>query len=336
MIKRNKRVTLKDIAAEAGVSMMTVSNVLNGRGSVSAKTSRRITEIARRMNYRPNQVARSLRVEETRTLGVVVSDSSQLVLSKVIRAIESEAAQAGYSVIVANTDQSPQREKAAIELLLNKRIDGLLLAAPLNTDDSQMRTLVHFGIPLVFLMRTSRTVPVNSVANDNEQGGYEIVRHLIQTGRNPICFLSLPRESQSGQSRIAGYRRAFQEAGLNWRDDALHYCQPEIASGYDAMSRLLEDGACAGAVCCGCDLIAVGAIRAIQERGLAVPDDLAVTGYDDIDMAEYLCVPLTTMRQPKDEMGREGVRLLLEQIRDPEHEPRQVILPSTLVVRGSA
>ncbi len=245
MIKKNKRVTLKDIAAEAGVSMMTVSNVLNGRGSVSAVTSRRITEIARRMNYRPNQVARSLRVEETKTLGVVVSDSSQLVLAKVIRAIESEAAQAGYSVIVANTDQSPQREKAAIELLLNKRIDGLLLAAPLNTDDSQMRTLVHFGVPLVLLMRTSRTVPVNSVANDNEQGGYEVVRHLIQTGRNPVCFLSLPRESQSGQSRIAVTARV-PEAGLNWRDDALHYCQPDIASGYDAMSRLLEDGTCRG------------------------------------------------------------------------------------------
>ena len=336
MIRKNKRVTLKDIAAEAGVSMMTVSNVLNGRGSVSRDTSQRVTEIARRLNYRPNQVARSLRVEETRTLGVVVSDSSQLVLAKVIRAIESEAAQAGYSVIVANTDERPQRENAAIELLLNTRIDGLLLAAPLNTDDSQIRTLVHFGVPLVLLMRSSRSVPVNSVVNDNERGGYEIVRHLIQTGRHPIRFLSLPQASQSGQRRIAGYRRAFQEAGLNWGEDAVCHCQPDIAAGYEAMSQWLEAAPCTGAVCCGCDLIAVGAIRAIQDRGLAVPGDLAVSGYDDIDLAEYLCVPLTTMRQPKDELGREGVRMLLEQLRDPGHEPRQIVLPSTLIVRSSA
>lgn len=335
-MRRGRKVTLKDIAAEAGVSVMTVSNVLNARRAVSEETSRRIREIARRLNYRPNQVARSLRAEETRTIGVVVSDSSQLVLAKVIRSIEEEAALAGYSVIVANTGQNPEKEKAAIELLLDKRIDGLILAAPLCTDAQQLQTVAGFGTPLVLLMRTSSAIRVSSVINDNEQGGYEIVRYLLDEKRYPIRFLSLPQDSQSGQSRRQGYRRALVESGLVLDDEAMTYCQPTIEAGHEAMCHLLEDGFAAGAVCCGCDLIAIGAIRAIQDRGLSVPHDLAVTGYDDIDLADYLSVPLTTMRQPKAELGREGVCLLLEQIGRSGGEPRQIVLRSTLIVRKSA
>jgi LacI family transcriptional regulator len=336
IVQRGKKVTLKDIATEAGVSMMTVSNVLNVRGKATEETARRITEIARRLNYRPNQVARSLRAEETKTIGVVVSDSSQLVLAKVIRSIEEEAAAAGYSVIVANTGQNLEKEKAAIELLLNKRIDGLILAAPLCTDAQQMQILTGFGTPLVLLMRTSSAIRVSSVINDNEQGGYEIVRHLIDNRRLPIRFLSLPQDSQSGQSRRQGYRRALNGQGISLDEADITCCQPTIEAGHAAMCRLLDSGFSAGAVCCGCDLIAIGAIRAIQDRGLSVPQDLAVTGYDDIDLADYLSVPLTTMRQPKAELGREGVRLLVEQIGKPGGEPRQIILPSTLIVRSSA
>ena len=335
-MNKQKKVTIKDIAAEAGVSMMTVSKVLNARGSVSVKTRDRIMAIAGRLHYRPNQIARSLRAKETRTLGIVVSDSSQLVLAKVIRSIEETAAAAGYSVIVANTGQDPEKEKAAIELLLNKQIDGLILAAPLCTEQQQMQVLAGSGTPLVLLMRTSDVIEVNSVVNDNEQGGYEIVRHLIGHNRLPIRFLSLPLQSQSGHSRRLGYSRALAEQGMTLDAAAVIFCQPAIEAGRTAMKSLLDSGFSAGAVCCGCDLIAIGAIRAIQDRGLSVPEDLAVTGYDDIDLAEFLSVPLTTMRQPKTELGREGVRLLLEQITNPGRTPRRIILPSTLIIRASA
>ncbi|MDW7658195.1 MAG: LacI family DNA-binding transcriptional regulator [Bacillota bacterium] len=335
-MQRGKKVTLKDIATKAGVSVMTVSNVLNARRVVSEETSQRIREIAEQLNYRPNQVARSLRAEETKTIGVVVSDSSQLVLAKVIRSIEEEAAVSGYSVIVANTGQNLEKEKAAIGLLLDKRIDGLILAAPLCTDVQQMQTLAGFGTPLVLLMRTSSAIKVSSVINDNEKGGYEIVRYLLDTRRLPIRFLSLPQHSQSGQSRRMGYRRALAEAGMTMEESDISYCLPTIEAGYEAMRQLVDNGFTAGAICCGCDLIAIGAIRAIQDRGLSVPHDIAVTGYDDIDLADYLSVPLTTMRQPKAELGREGVRLLLELISKPGREPCQIILPSTLIVRNSA
>lgn len=335
-MNKQKKVTIKDIAAEAGVSMMTVSKVLNARGSVSVKTRDRIMAIAGRLHYRPNQIARSLRAKETRTLGVVVSDSSQLVLAKVIRSIEETAAAAGYSVIVANTGQDPEKEKVAIELLLNKQIDGLILAAPLCTEPQQMQVLAGSGTPLVLLMRTSDVIEVSSVVNDNEQGGYEIVRHLLGHNRLPIRFLSLPQQSQSGHSRRLGYSRALAEQNMTLDAAAVIFCQPAIEAGRAAMDSLLDSGFSAGAICCGCDLIAIGAIRAIQDRGLSVPKDLAVTGYDDIDLAEFLSVPLTTMRQPKTELGREGVRLLLEQIADPGRAPRRLILLSTLIIRASA
>lgn len=335
MADKKRNVTLKDIAAEAGVSMMTVSNVLNGRGSVSQEMSRRIFEIAQRLNYRPNHVARSLRARETKTLGVVVSDSSQLVLAKVIRAIEEEAAQAGYSVILANTGQDLKREKEIVGLLLDKRIDGLILAAPICTDEPYMKRLVQFGAPLVLLMRTSPLAHVNSVINDNEQGGYEIIQHLVQRQRCPIYFLSLPKDSQSGQSRIVGYRRALLENNLVLNESTIQYCEPTIEAGYQGMKQILSGGVDTGGVCCGCDLIAIGAIQAIKDHGYAVPTDFAVAGYDDIDLADYLMVPLTTMRQPKEELGRTGVRLLLDQIKNPSNRPRQIVLSSTLIVRQS-
>lgn len=335
MGRQDKRVTLKDIAKEAGVSVMAVSKVLNGKGGISRETSQRVQAIARTLRYRPNQIAKSLRADETKTLGVVVSDSSQLVFAKVIRGIEDTAARAGYSVIVANTDQNAEREKKAVELLLDKRIDGLILAAPLRTDGGEIQDLLLMGPPLVLLMRTSETAEVSCVINDNYAGGYEILSHLLATGSRDIRFLSLPGTSQSGQSRRQGYRKALAEYGLAFDEIRVLECPPAIEAGYQAMNQLLDRGLTGGAICCGCDLIAIGAIRAIQEHQFRIPADFQVTGYDDIDLADYLSVPLTTMRQPKYEIGCEGVRLLLEQIKDPSLPPRQIILPSSFIKRQS-
>lgn len=333
---KDKKATLKDIAGEAGVSLMTVSKVLNDKGGFSRETGQRVLEIARRLNYRPNQIAKSLRADETRTIGVVVSDSSQLVFAKVIRGIDEVATRAGYSVIIANTDQNADRERQAVELLLNKRIDGLILGAPMHTGEEDIRELIRYGIPLVLLMRTSMGVDVNCVINDNVLGGYDIMNHLLSTNCGEVYFLSMPRLVQSTLSRLQGNRQAMAEQGSILAEDRIQYCEPFIEDGYQAMCRLLDQGVRTGGICCGCDLIAIGAIRAIQDHQLQVPGDFRVTGYDDLELADYLSVPLTTMRQPKEEIGREGVLLLLDQIHDPARPPRQIVLRSTLVRRQSA
>ncbi|HBP39009.1 MAG TPA: LacI family transcriptional regulator [Clostridiales bacterium] len=336
MNQLNRKVTLKDIADAAGVSLMTVSKVLNRKGGISGETSRRVLEIAGRLNYRPNQIARSLRSDETRTLGFVVSDSSQLVFAKIIRAAEEAARQEGYSVIVANTDQKAEREKHAVEVLLNKRIDGLILGAPLHTGEEDIHELVRFGTPLVLLMRTSPAAAVDCVINDNVRGGYEIMNCLLENNCTDLYFLTMPPQTQSTRTRLEGNRLALAEHGRGLAEDHIRYCDPFIEEGYKAMTGLLEQGVRGGGVCCGCDTIAIGAIRAIQDRRLSVPGDFYVTGYDDIELADYLSVPLTTMRQPKEDLGREGVRLLLDRIRNPGQPGRQIVLPSTLIRRRSA
>lgn len=335
MISSPRRITLKDVAREAGVSAMAVSKVLNGKTGISKETAQRIVEAAKRLNYRPDNIAKSLRVQETNTLGVVMGDSTQLVFAKVLRGIQDAAAGAGHSVIVANTDQNLDKERHAVDVLLRQRIDGLVLAAPLRVSAEAMEELRASGTPTVVLMRSSSGLGIDSVENDNYQGGYDIVDYLLSTGSKDIWFLSLPSSSQPNTLRQRGYRQAFRDHGLNLDESRIFNCEPYIEAGREAMERLLDNGLSGGAICCGCDLIAIGAISVIRQRGFDVPGDFRVTGYDDIDLMDYLEVPLTTIRQPKYEIGREGVHLLVERIQDPARVPRNISLRSELVVRKS-
>lgn len=335
MISGPRRITLKDVAREAGVSAMAVSKVLNDKGGISKETAQRILEAAKRLNYRPDNIAKSLRVQETNTLGVVMGDSTQLVFAKVLRGIQDAAAEAGHSVIVANTDQDMEKEKHAVDVLLRQRIDGLVLAAPLRVTTEAMEDLRAAGTPTVVLMRSSSGLGIDSVENDNFQGGYDIVDYLLSTGSCDIWFLALPRTSQPNLVRLRGYRQAFRDHDLTLDESRIHYCEPYIESGMAAMEQLLDSGLTGGAICCGCDLIAIGAISIIRRRGFSVPGDFRVTGYDDIDLMDYLEVPLTTIRQPKYEIGHEGVHLLMERIQDPSRVARNISLRSDLVIRKS-
>ncbi len=335
MVPGTKRVTLKDVAKEAGVSAMAVSKVLNDKGGISKETSERIREAVQRLNYRPDNIAKSLRVQETKTIGVVMSDSSQLVFAQVLRGIQDAAATSGHSVIIANSDQNAEKEKKAVDVLLSQRIDGLILAAPIRHRPDELAEFKAIHTPIVVLMRSSSGTGIDSVENDNFQGGHDIVDYLLRTGSDKIHFLSLPRSSQPNQFRLRGYRQAFQDHGLTFDPDQVRYCEPFVEDGYMAMSQLLDEGLSGGAICCGCDLIAIGAIKAIQERGLCIPQDFRVTGYDDIELMDHLSVPLTTIRQPKYEIGFEAVRLLLERISDPGRISRNITLRSELVIRKS-
>ena len=335
MGNESNRVTLKDIALEANVSVMTVSKVLNGKSGISKETAEKIREVAKRLHYRPNHVAKSLRASETYTLGIVVSDSSELVFSKVLRGIEDAASAEGYRVMLINTDQKVEKEKLAIETLLGQRIDGLILAAPLLTSRDDLTWVKAFGTPIVMLMRSGAVASVDSVGNDNINGGYSIVNYLFETGSRDIVFISLPEESQSGRERLIGYKQAFREHGLQWDNEKVYYCRPHIEDGLRSANQLLDTGFKKGAICCGCDLIAIGVIRAILQRGLRVPKDIRVTGYDDVELADYLEVPLTTMRQPKYEIGKEGVSLLINRLQNADGTSRQMILKSELIVRKS-
>ncbi len=326
---------MKDVAESCGVSPMTVSKTLNGKGGVSKETSRRIREAVRRLGYAPNLVAKSLRVRETRTIGVVTSDSSDLLFSKMIKGIVDAAAAADYSVIIANTNQSEEMESKAIRTLLNKRIDGIVLAAPFRVDRRRLAEIAGFGTPAVLLMRSTR-LPVDFVASDNYQGGYEALSYLVGGGHRDIRLLSLPRGHENGEERLEGYRRAMFDHGVPYREEDVVFVRPEVGCGYRAMAGLIEGGVRTGTIVCACDIIAVGAIQAALDAGIEVPGAMRFCGYDDIEMLDYLHVPLTTMRQQVYEMGREGVRLLLERMANPDLPPVRKRLPCEMIVRKSS
>ncbi|MGI6142093.1 MAG: LacI family DNA-binding transcriptional regulator [Caldicoprobacterales bacterium] len=330
-----KRVTIKDIAKEAGVSAMAVSRVLSNKGGISRETSERILSIAKKMNYRPNTIARSLRKQTTKTIGVIASDSSELVFSQVLRGVQDSASAEGYDVIIANTYQIPENEKHVLNTMIDRRIDGLIFAAPMRSSKEEMEELKHLGIPVVLLMRSGGLAGIDSVSSDNYNGGYEIVDYLLRTRDTDIRFLALSQSRSTGIQRIIGHQNALLDHGRKWNEEHVIYCEPTIEDGYNAMVKLLKNGYKSGNVCCGCDLIAIGAIKAVQEAGIKIPEEIRISGYDDIELSDYLSVPLTTMRQPKYDIGYEGVRLLLERLQNPEMNARQIVLSNELIIRKS-
>ena len=330
-----RNATLKDIAAEAGISTTAVSKVLNNKGGISKQTQARVLEIAKRLDYRPNIVARSLKVNSTKTIGLVVSDSSHSFFGSVIKGAEEAAARHGYNIILANTNRSSKNEKDAINILLEKRIDGLLLASSMLTKKTDKAFMDSLGVPYVFLIRRSADKKAPFVGNDNIAGALQIVDYLIQTGSRDIHFLNMDKESTSSKDRLTGYMRALEQNGIAYDPGLVYNVRPEIEDGYAVMRGILESGEKVRALFCGCDILSVGAMKAIFEKELRIPEDIRVCGYDDIEFAAHLRRPLTTMRQPKEVIGVKGIELLLDRIEKKTDLPDLVVLKSELVVRTS-
>lgn len=329
----SRTATLRDIAEALGLSANTVSKALNGKGGVGEDTVRRIREKAAQLNYTANGVAQSLRLKSTNTIGVIVSDSSHYIFARIIKGVEEEATRHGYNMILCNTDHDYEKERRAIELLVSKRIDGMILAATMLTEEQDVDYIRGFATPFVFLMR--QRPDVDAVINDNIKGACRMTGHLLDMGCRRIHFLNLPEDRMSGRERLAGYRRALADRHIDYDPSLVRSVAPDEEQGYGTMKSILDSGESVEAVFCGCDVIAIGAMDAILERGLTIPDDIRLAGYDDIDFASHLRVPLTTVRQPKEAIGRQGAELLLHRIRHPQESPRQIVLEPELVVRQS-
>jgi len=334
-IRPAKTLTLKDVAKDVGISPMAVSKALNGKGGVSADTMGKIMEAVKRLNYTPNVVAQSLRLNSTKTIGIVVSDSSQSFFAKVVKGIEDTASVYGYNIILCNTDQSYEKEMNAVQVLINKRIDGLILAASMLTKKEDVAFLKGFGVPFVFLIRRSESDEVDYVINDNVIGAYQMVSYLLKSGSHKIHFINLYEESPSGKDRLAGYRKALEEYHIPYDEHMVLNTKPTIEDGYAMMRQLLDRDEDIETVFCGCDVIGIGVMEAIFDKGLKIPNDIRVAAYDDIDFAAYLRVPLTTVRQPKYSIGCKGTELLIDKIKSNEKEIQHLILKPELIIRQS-
>ena len=332
------RITMTDVARRAGVSLMTVSRVVNQKGDVSPETRQRILDIIAELDYRPSGIARSLAKKETHTIGLVIPDVTNPFFGDITRGVERLAYAQGYHVFLCNSEEDPQRELAVIESLEEKRVDGLILCSS-RVEEEQLVNLMRRLSAVVLVNRRLDLVEndlFEIVALDDENGGLMATQHLVQSGHRHIGFLAGPTTSYSGRLRKKGYSAAMEAIGLTPQPGWVVPCQPSVEGGYQAASDLLARHPELTAVFCYNDLVAVGTLQACAEVKRRVPSDLAVVGHDDIPLAALVSPPLTTCRAPCKELGARAVEALLERLKDPQERDRCTILPPELIVRQSA
>ena len=333
--RATRHVSVKDVAARSGVSFQTTSKVLNGGGSVSEATRARILQAATDLGYVPNLQARSLVMQRTRTVGVITSDFSDHNLGRFIVGAEREARRQGYTVVMTSIEPEGSGTEYALPAMMERRVAGILLAAPQMEEDEALAHVLDRTLPVVSLY----DVPgggVSTVGSDDELTGVLATRHLVEKGRRVIATVIGTRGRSVTESRLRGYRRALEETGLPFDDELVEEGGWEIAAAATATTRLFERRADITAVFAQSDTMAVGVLSALRRIRKEVPVDCAVVGCDDIDMAPYTVPPLTTIHVPFYETGAEAMRLLLNLITTGTVAPSKVVLPVHLIVRASS
>ncbi|SMB90544.1 transcriptional regulator, LacI family [Thermanaeromonas toyohensis ToBE] len=327
-------VTIKDVARRAGVSVTTVSRVLNNTPHpVSPETRQKVLEAVAELGFCPNAAARSLQLHETRTIGLMLPDVANPYYSGIVRGIEDVAHEEGYTIVLCNTDRSRERTLKYLRVLREKRVDGVIfMGGGIAEDAKEDRFFQQEDIPTVVIGRHSGAFP--SVQIDNAEAARQAVMHLLTRGYRYIGCIAGPSSSTTVQDRLAGYRRALVENGLEYEPSWVVHADFTPAGGYRAAQELLERQPRPTALLVHNDLMAVGAIKALADRGLVIPRDVAVIGFDDIPLASYVTPGLTTVRIPVYELGATAMRLLRDLLVG-QPVPEVTILPVDLVVRGS-
>lgn len=328
--------TLKDIADQLGLSVNTVSRALNDKPDVSHVTRTRVLDLARQLGYVPNSLARSLVNGRSNSVGAVIADVANPFYGKIIRGVEETMREAGYSVVLANTNEQDDLEQEAIRTLRSKRVDGLLVS-PVQGSYEHLAQLHRDGIPLVLMNRHIDEIQADYVINNNQFGAYQAVKHLVDFGHTHIAHITGPLQVSSVRERIAGYQQALDETGLSTDHRSITHTRLDMDGGYGAALQLIRSGTRPTAIFTYSDLMAVGVLKALRELGLRVPRDVSLVGYDDIEFAVFLEAPLTTVRQSMYEIGVRSAQIMLEILHNPTHTVGQhrVVLDPQLIVRGS-
>ncbi|NDJ75578.1 MAG: LacI family transcriptional regulator [Chloroflexi bacterium] len=329
------RITMADVAREAEVSVMTVSRVVNGKDGISITTRQRVQEIIDRLGYRPSTLARSLVTDRTGTVGLVVIDNSNPYFSEVARGVEHVAYAEGYNVFLCNTEEDPQRELRILQSLSDKHVDGVILCSS-RLDDADLHSALAAHSHAVLVNRPSGTTEIGEMLLDDAYGGYLATKHLIASGHRAIGYLAGPTQSFSGAQRGTGYRQALTEAGIPLRPEWEQACLPVVENGTEKTLELLSDHPELSALFCYNDLVAVGALKACQQLGRRIPDELAIIGFDDIPLSALVNPSLTTCWSPKYELGSQAMELLLARINGCTDDCTNVIFQPELVIRESA
>lgn len=329
--------TIHDVAKRAGVAPITVSRVVNNSGYFSQETRRRVESAIAELEYVPNRLARSLRSKRTNTLALVLTDITNPFFTTLARGVEDAASDAGFMVIFCNTDESETEERKYLQVLLQQQVDGILLV-PARSSAEPVKLIQKQNTPVVVLdRRVPPEAQVDMVHCDNENGAYQLVKTLIDLGHRQIAILGGPRSVSTADDRLAGYQRALCEAGVTNNDHLIYAGTFTQASGYELVQQVLKAEPRPTALFAANNLIAIGALRALRDSGLRVPEEMAMVSFDDLP-ANLVTFPFfTVVAQPAYEMGFTATQLLLARLAGKAPEQcQEVILPTEMIVRQSS
>lgn len=331
-------VTIYDVAREAGVSMATVSRVVNNNPNVKPQTRKKVFEAIERLGYRPNAVARGLASKKTTTVGVVIPDISNSIFSEVARGIEDIANMYHYNIILCNADKKKEKEIRVVNALLEKQVDGLLFMGGAITDD-HVQAFKTSSVPVVLCATADEKRLIPSVDIDHEKAAYDAVNVLIQNGHKNIAMISgTLQDPANGFARYQGYKKALEDAGIPLREEYVRVGNYRYESGLELTNYFLELPERPTAIFAATDEMAIGAIHTLQDRGLKVPDDVSVISVDNIRMASMVRPQLTTVAQPMYDIGAVAMRLLTKLMNKETKdtaELTQVVLPHEVIHRNS-
>ncbi len=328
--------TIRDVASRAGVAPITVSRVINDSDYVSQATRERVETAIEELGYIPNMLGPSLRFKQTMTLALVLTDITNPFWTTVARGVEDVAQASGYSIILCNTDESEAKQEQYLDMLLRRRIDGILLV-PVRSVPEPVHTIQKQDIPVVVLDRQIPGLDVDIVRADSEDGAYQLTEHLLSLGHRRITMLAGPQTVSTAIDRVAGFRRALAEAGLADNEAEIYWGSFTIDSGREMAKQALAGTQKPTAFFAGNNFVAIGAIQALQQEGLRVPDDLALVTVDDIPPSLTIDPFLTVAAQPALEMGRRAAQLLLDRVTGAlDSECQHTVLPTQLIIRASS
>jgi len=330
--------TMKRIAGELGVSITTVSKVLNNRSDIGHATRARVLAKVAELGYQPNAVARSLTLRRTHTLGIVIPDLMHSFFVEIVAGIEAHANASGYGLLLCSSNEDPAKERQELDMLRQRQVDGIVLGsanASGNTD--LLQQLTSLGIGIVMIDRDDHPdVRCDRVVTNDEEVGRLATAHLIDQGRRAIAHIAGPSIVHA-KRRADGYRAALKRRDIKVRPEWIVRGGFKEADGYKAMKKLLGMRPRADAVFAANDPAAIGAMKAIWDAGLEVPDDIAVVGAGDITFGDLLRVPLTTVSWSREDQGRAAAELLLDRLGgEPDERPKRLVIPPHLVVRRSS
>ncbi|RFB17832.1 catabolite control protein A [Bacillus sp. HNG] len=328
-------VTIYDVAREANVSMATVSRVVNGNPNVKPTTRKKVQEAIDRLGYRPNAVARGLASKKTTTVGVIIPDISNIFYSELARGIEDIATMYKYNIILSNSDQNKDKEFHLLNTMLGKQVDGIVFMSG-NITEEHVQEFEKSPVPIVLAASVESTNSVPAVTIDVEQASYDAVTELTKRGHKKIAFISgLLNEPINGEKKLAGYKRAIEDAGLSYNEEFVIEGDYTYDSGIEGFEKIHELADKPTAVFVGSDEMALGVIHSAQDLGYSIPDDLEVIGFDNTRLAVMVRPQLTSVVQPMYDIGAVAMRLLTKFMNKENVEEQIVILPHRIEFRKS-